>query len=261
MGIRTVKSTLLTIMTVSVLLFSVSAWSASTKEEVRELSTKVDAMQEDLAEIKKMIKDINSAPAPRAAAPAFKQQVVSVGSSPYKGEVNATLTLMEFSDYQCPFCARHNRDVMPTLISEYIDTGKLKFVMREKPIPALHRNAMNASMAALCAGDQGKYWEMHNLLFENQRELGVENLKAFAGTIGLDTAQYNECLDGEKHKSQISADIRLSDKLGMSGTPGFVVGVTDQNDPDKALMSVYIKGAKSLDSFKGTIDELLDSVK
>ena len=255
------KSILLTTMTVSLLLFSVSAWSASTKEEIQELSTKVDAMQEDLAEIKKMIKDIKSAPAPRAAAPGFKEQVVSVGSSPYKGQANATVTLMEFSDYQCPFCSRHYRDVMPTLISEYIDTGKVKFVMREKPIPSLHRNAMNASMAALCAGDQGKYWEMHNLLFDNQRELGVENLKAFAGTLELDTSKFNECLDGKKHNKQISEDIRVSDKLGMSGTPGFVVGLTDQNDPDKALMSVYIKGAKSLDSFKGTIDELLDSVK
>ncbi|MFC1701701.1 DsbA family protein, partial [Pseudomonadota bacterium] len=258
---RTVKNILLTIMTVSLLLFSFSAWSASTKEEIQELSTKVDAMQKDLAEIKTMLKDIKSAPAPRAAGPAFKEQVVSIGSSPVKGQANAIVTLMEFSDYQCPFCARHYRDVMPTLQAEYIDTGKVKFVMREKPIPSLHRNAMNASMAALCAGDQGKYWEMHNLLFDNQKELGDENLKAFAGTLGLDTSKFNECLDGKKHNEQISEDIRLSDKLGMSGTPGFIVGLTDQNDPDKALMSEYIKGAKSLDSFKAAIDELLESAK
>lgn len=250
-----------TLTVVCLLMFSITAWSASTKEEIQELSTQVEAMQKDLTEIKKLLKEIKSAPAPRAAAQAFREQVVSIGSSPVKGQTNATVTLMEFSDYQCPFCSRHYREVMPTLIADYVDTGKLKFVMREKPIPSLHRNAMNASMAALCAGDQGKYWEMHNLLFENQRELGVENLKAFAGTIGIDTTQFNECLDGKKHNKQISEDIRLSDKLGMSGTPGFIVGLTDQNDPDKALMSEYIKGAKSLDSFKAAIDELLESAE
>ena len=250
-----------TLMVVSLLLFSITAWSASTKEEIQALSSQVEAMQKDLAEIKTLLKDIKSAPAPRAAGPAFREQVVSTGNSPYKGKSDATVTLMEWSDYQCPFCARHYREVMPTLITEYVDTGKLKIVMREKPIPSLHRNAMNASMAALCAGDQGKYWEMHNLLFDNQRELGVENLKAFAATIGIDTSQFNECLDGKKHNEQITADIRVSDKLGMSGTPGFVVGLTDQNDPDKALMTEYLKGAKPLDSFKAAIDELLESAK
>ena len=164
------KTIFKTLTVVCLLLFSITAWSASTKEEIKALSAQVEAMQKDLAEIKTLIKDIKVAPAPRAAAPAFREQVVSIGNAPVKGKANATVTLMEFSDYQCPFCARHYREVMPTLISEYVDTGKLKFVMREKPIPSLHRNAMDASMAALCAGDQGKYWEMHNSLFDNQKE-------------------------------------------------------------------------------------------
>ena len=255
------KFTFKVLTVVCLLLFSITAWSASTKEEIQALSSQVEAMQKDLAEIKTLLKDIKSAPPARAAAPAFREQVVSTGNAPYKGKSDATVTLMEWSDYQCPFCARHYREVMPTLISEYVDSGKLKIVMREKPIPSLHRNAMNASMAALCAGDQGKYWEMHDLMFDNQRELGVDNLKSFADTIGIDTSQFNECLDGKKYNAQISADIRLSDKLGMSGTPGFILGLTDKNDPDKALMSEYLKGAKPLDSFKAAIDELLESAE
>ena len=225
------KKLLLAFIAISMLFVSVSGWSASTKEEIQALSVQVEEMQKDLAEIKKLLKEGARAPA-RAAAPAFKEQVVSAGSAPFKGKVDATVTLMEFSDYQCPFCARNYRDVMPTLETEYIDTGKLKFVMREKPIPSLHKNAMNASMAALCAGDQDKYWEMHNMLFDNQRELGVENLKSFAGESGLDTEAFNECLDEGKHKQQISADIQLAGKLGISGTPGFVIGLTDPKDPD-----------------------------
>ena len=257
------RKILITVMTAGLLLFSLSAWSASTKQELQELSTQVEAMQKDLAEIKELLKEIKSAPAPRAAAaaPAFKEQVASIGPSPYKGKAGATATLIELSDYQCPFCARNYRDVMPTLQEEYIDTGKLKFVMREYPIPSLHRNAMKASMAALCAGDQDKYWEMHNIMFENQRELGVDNLKAYAGTIGLDTAVFNECLDGDKHQKQINNDIAFASKLGVRGTPGFVVGLTDPKDSDKVNLTVYIKGAKSIDHFKAVIDSVLESAE
>jgi protein-disulfide isomerase len=258
-----VKKALIIFVSASFLLVSASAWAASTKQEIQELSAQVEEMQKDLAEIKNLLKEIKSAPAPRAAAaaPAFKEQVISIGDSPYKGKADATVTLVEFSDYQCPFCARNYREVMPTLEKEYIDTGKLKFVMRENPIPSLHRNANNASMAALCAGDQDKYWEMHNLLFDNQRELDVDNLKAFAGTIGLDTGVFNECLDSKKYEERLAADIASGAKLGVRGTPGFVLGLTDPKDPDKATMSVFIKGARPIGDFKREIDALLKSVE
>lgn len=248
-------------MVAGFLLFSSSAWSASTKQEIQELSTQVEEMQKDLVEIKELLKDIKKAPAARPAAPAFKEQVVNFGRSPYKGNADATVTLMEFSDYQCPFCARHNRDVMPTLQKEYIDTGKLKFVMREKPLPTLHKNAIGASQAALCAGDQDKYWDMHDIMFENQRQLGVDNLKVLAGNIGLDAATFNECLDSKKYEKHVKSDMALGAKLGSTGTPAFVLGLTDPNDPNKAKMSVFIKGARPLDSFKEAIDDLLKSAK
>lgn len=255
------KNSFILVIASTLLLFSLSAWSASTKQEIIELRAQVDEMQKDLVEIKKLLKDIKAAPPARAAAQPFKEQVVSVGNSPYKGDANATLTLMEFSDYQCPFCARHYRDVMPTLQAEYIDTGKLKFVMRENPIPNLHRDAMNASMAALCAGDQGKYWEMHDMMFDNQKKLGVDDLKGYAGAIGLDTASFNTCLETNKFSKQINADKSSADKMGVRGTPGFVLGVTDSNDPDKAMMTVYIRGARPLASFKQEIDSLLESIE
>lgn len=257
------KTVITSFIATSLLLFSFQAWSASTKEEVLELKEQVSEMRKDLAEIKKMIKEIKSAPAPRAApaAVAFKEQVVSVGSSPYKGNADAPVTMMEFSDYQCPYCSRNYREVLPRLEKEYIETGKLKFVIRENPIPSLHRNAKNASMAALCAGDQDKYWEMHNMLFENQRELDVDNLKAFAGKIGLDTATFSECLDSKKYEKRVNADVAMGAKLGVRGTPAFVLGLTDPDDTNKANMSVYIKGAQPFDNFKQAIDNLLESVE
>jgi len=257
------KNNFIIFIAASLLLVSLPAWSASTKQEVQALSAQVEEMQKDLAEIKKLLKEIKSAPAPRAAraAPSFKEQVISIGSSPYKGQADATVTLVEFSDYQCPFCARNYRQVMPTLVKDYVDTGKLKFVMRENPIPSLHRNATNASLAALCAKDQDKYWEMHNVMFDNQRELDLANLKVLAGGIGLDAATFDKCLDSKEHEKQVNKDIASGAKLGISGTPGFFLGLTDPKDSDKAKMTVFIKGAKSLGSFKQEIDALLKAAE
>lgn len=246
------------LLTTAFLLFSVSAWSASTKQEVLELKAQVAEMQKDLAEIKRLLQAGARAPA-APSQPSFKEQTVSIGASPFKGNADAPVTIIEYSDYQCPFCARNYREVLPVLEKEYIETGKLRFVMRESPIASIHRNATNASIAALCAGDQGKYWEMHNLLFDNQRELEVENLKSFAGTLGLDTATFDECLDSKKHEPTVQADLASAAKLGVSGTPGFLVGLTDPEDPDKVNLSVYIKGAKSIDAFRASIDDLLGS--
>lgn len=241
------------------LIFSLSAWSDTTKQEVLQLQEQVEEIQNTLAEIKELLEE--GARAPAAAPAGFRPQTISIGNSPFKGKVDAPITMVEYSDYQCPFCARNYREVMPILQEEYIDTGKLKFVMRENPIESIHKNAAGASMAALCAGNQGKYWEMHNLLFENQKELGIDNLKTFAGTIGLDTETFNKCLDDKATAGQVRKDMASGAKLGMRGTPGFFIGLTDLSDPDKVELMVNIRGAQSADQFKGSIDDLLESVE
>lgn len=251
----------LALISAGMLLFSLSAWSDSTKEEVLQLRIQVTEMQKDLAEIKQLLKEGARAPAPAGRPTGFREQTISIGNSPVKGKVDAPVTLVEYSDYQCPFCARNYRQVLPILQEEYIDTGKLRFVMREFPLATIHKDATNASMAALCAHEQGKYWEMHNLLFDNQKELGADNLKSFAESIGLDTASFNECLDSKKTEGEVREDMASGSKLGMGGTPGFFIGLTDPNDPDKVNLSVYIKGAQSIDNFKASIDDLLKSVE
>lgn len=257
------NNTIRTIAALGLILIGTNGWAASTKQEIQELKSQVETIQQGQAEIQKDLDEIKKLLQQGARAapgePAFVEQVVSVGPSPYKGQANATVTLIEYSDYQCPFCARHYRDVMPTLEDEYINSGKLKYVMRENPITSIHPNAVHASLAALCAGDQGLYWEMHNWLFDNQRELGVDNIKAHAATLDLDAAAFNQCLDDRKYEKQVNDDLASGAKLGVRGTPGFALGLTDPNDPDKAKMVTYIKGAQSLDNFKRAIDELLES--
>jgi len=139
------------------------------------------------------------------------------------------------------------------------DSGQLKYVMRENPIQSIHSRAMGAAQAALCANDQGKYWDMHNIMFDNQRELAEENLKAYAATIGLNTDEFNSCFDSKKHEGLVTQDLRDGQTLGIRGTPGFVLGLTDPKDPNKANFTVFLNGAKPLAEFKSAIDGLLDA--
>jgi protein-disulfide isomerase len=149
---------------------------------------------------------------------------------------------------------------MPELVKNYVDTGKLKYVMRENPL-GFHKNAMGASQAALCAGEQGMYWEMHNKMFDNQKQLAVENLKAYSAELGMDTAAFDTCLDSGKYEKRVNDDLATGRKLGIRGTPGFVLGLTDPEDSNKAHVTEFISGAQSLDTFNRTIEELLEKAE
>ena len=235
-------------------------WAASTKADLAELKGEVKdikegqvAIQKDLADIKKLLEQgARAAP----SKPAFKPTEVSIGDAPVLGAADATVTLVEFSDYDCPFCRRHKDQVMPDLVKNFVDTGKLKYVMREFPL-AMHANAKGASQAALCAGDQGEYWQMHDKMFANQRKLGVENLKTFAVELGLDSTAFDTCMDDGKYAKQISADLTTGGRMGITGTPAFVLGLTDPKDPNKANVTQFISGAQSLEKFTQVIEDLL----
>jgi protein-disulfide isomerase len=250
------------VFALSCLAFSLSGFAASTKQEVIELKDQVAEMRKELAEIKKLLETGARAAQPsQPAQAAFQEQIVSIGDSPVRGDEKAPVTIIEYSDYQCPFCARHYRDVMPLLLKDYVDTGKLKFIMREFPLTSIHANAMAASNAALCAGDQGKYWEMHNLMFDNQRQLAVEQLKSYAQSLNLNMETFGGCLDDKSKEQQVQSDLASGTKLGMRGTPGFFIGLTDSADPDKVNVSVFIRGAQGIDQFRASINDLLKSAE
>ena len=235
---------------------------AQSSVEIESLQTEIQAIrqgqqqiQKDLAEIKKLLQQGNRPTAPKAQA--FKPTDLTIGASAVLGNNDAQVTMVGFSDYQCPYCSRHATTVLPELIKEYVDTGKLKIVMREFPIVKLHPRAMNASHAALCAAEQDKYWEMHDLIFSTPKQIEVENLKSHARTLGLDSDQFNSCLDKKKYTAQIRANQIEGQKYGISGTPSFVLGLTNPRDPDKVRLTKFVRGARSLSSFKQVIDELL----
>jgi len=253
-------------MTITLLLlFSIQpAWAASTKAEVLELQKEVQALKEgqadmksDLAEIKKLLESGARAAATPPKAKPFEPRDVMITGAPVKGDANAKVTLIEYSDYQCPFCSRHSKQTMPQIIKNYVDAGKVKFVMREFPIPSLHPRATAASEAALCASAQGKYWEMHDILFSNQRKMSNDDLRAYASEIGLDADKFNTCLEQKDYAEQVSKDIQEGKEMGVKGTPSFVLGLTDSTDSNKIRVTKFVRGARGYDAFAKEIDELL----
>jgi protein-disulfide isomerase len=187
----------------------------------------------------------NVANAPAAAAPGAPAeppvQKVDVGNAPVKGPANAPVTIVAFSDFECPFCSR----VVPTLKQiEDQYQGKVKVAFRNQPLP-MHANAKAAAAAALAAHEQGKFWEMHDKLFANQRALDRASLDKYAQELGLNVDKFKAALDSNKFAQQIEADAADAGRLGATGTPTFFIN-------GRTLV-----GAQPFDAFKRVIDEEL----
>ncbi len=170
------------------------------------------------------------------------------------GEIDAPVTIVEFSDYQCPFCRRFSLFVFPAIQREYIDTGKVRYVFRDFPLSSIHQQAEKAHESARCAAEFNKYWEMHDVLFERQNDLMVPSLKQYAGELGLDSTRFEECLDSGKYQVAIQKDVADGQAAGISGTPSFFVGKSGSGD---SITCTIIRGAQPLATFQAIIQQLL----
>ena len=231
------------------------------RNEVRALKDSQVAIQKDLAEIKTLIQQARQA-APAAAAPAGPARPTEVAmatdyNANIKGGQSAKYTLVEFTDYQCPFCSRYYRDTYPEIMKQYVDTGKIKYVVREFPLESIHPQAFKASEAALCAGDQQKSFDMHDRLFTEQKALAASDLAKHAQTVGLDVAKFQECLSSGKYAKNVRKDLADGSKAGVTGTPSFFLGVTQSDGSLKVLNT--LKGAQPLAAFKDALDSMIAS--
>jgi protein-disulfide isomerase len=167
---------------------------------------------------------------------------VSADDDPARGPANAPVTIIEFSDFQCPFCSR----AVPTLKQVEQRYGdKVRIVFRDLPLVSIHKDAAKAAEAATCAHEQGKFWELHDRMFENQAQLGVEDLKKHAAALGLAAEPFAKCLDSGKHTEEWQKDIRAAEQVGVSSTPAFLVN------------GRLLTGAQPLEAFVEVIDEEL----
>jgi protein-disulfide isomerase len=223
---------------------------SSLRKEIETLNSGQVAMRNDMNEMRDLLRRAPTQP----AAP--RDIMLTVGDAPFKGNANAKLTLVEFTDYECGFCARHVKETFPQLERDYVATGKLKYVFRNFPLESIHKQSFKAHEAAACAGEQGKFWEMHDRLFASQPALAPTDITGYAQTLGLDMKRFQACLSAGAHTEQIRKNIAEGEKAGVTGTPTFFLGVTTPNSPTLKVTKTIV-GAKAYTAFKEEIDALL----
>lgn len=173
--------------------------------------------------------------------PVFRAEV-STNGAPSKGPVKAAVTIVKFEDFYCPFCKRAQA-TLSQLLDRY--GKKMRLVHRDFPIDSLHPEARRAHEAARCAGEQGKFWQFHDVLYLNAPKAGPDALKTYAKTVGLKLATFERCLAEGKYKNAVQKDVEEASRLGLTGTPAFFIN------------GRLISGAQPLDSFASIIDDEL----
>ena len=174
---------------------------------------------------------------------------VSSDDDPFLGSPEAPITIIEFSDFECPFCKRFFDGTLKDIITNYVDTGKVKYVLRDFPLSDIHPDAEIAAEAANCANEQDKYWEFHDLLFQNQEDWISGNttveFKKYGSSLGLNEEQFALCLESGKYVDEILMDMQDGLNAGVQGTPTFYIN------------GVKVVGAQVYSVFKQVIDEEL----
>ncbi len=215
------------------------------------VANSLDRGTAQLEAVTEILEDLPLAAAPGANArpsrpgrpDANREYKVSVGDAPVRGSEDAAVTIVEFSDFQCPFCNR----VTPTLAKieeEYGD--QVRLVFKHMPLASIHPLAGQAHSAAEAAHQQGKFWEMHDLIFANQRDLAVPTLEGYATTMGLDMDQFRKDMKAEATAKRINDDLKEAAELSVTGTPSFFIN------------GKFLSGAQPFTNFKRVIDEALE---
>lgn len=173
------------------------------------------------------------------------------------GNPAAKLVVVEFADYQCPACGRQARDILPKFKTDYIDTGKVAYVYKDYPIERFHRLAFQASEAAQCAGDQGKFWEMHNLLYSRQDALQEDDLYDHAASLSLDISAFQDCMITNKHAAGIKQNIEEGQILKFTGTPTIYICIPEKDQAGLVRVVHVIPGVGGYGGFSQQLEKYL----
>ena len=221
----------------------------SLRKEIEALKAQQSEMQKSLDEIREFLK---AATGGRFGAPSLVNSTFDISGLPARGAAQAPVTLIELSDYHCPFCRRHVQQTQPRLYTELVDKGKLRHVFVHYPIAQLHPDASKSHEAALCASDQGKFWELHSRLFDAPLKT-AEELTGLAQAAGIEPVQFRACLDSGKHAAEVQASVERVVKLNVNGTPMFLLGRSTGN---QIKVAKVIEGAQPFETFKLAVEEI-----
>jgi protein-disulfide isomerase len=212
-----------------------------------------DQILEELRQIRELLESQGGRGAPPAPAPTRAK--LNLDGFQMLGSKNAPITLVEFTDYQCPFCQRFHTTVFSELKKNYIDTGKVRFYSRDLPLDSIHPDAVRAAQAARCAIDQGQYWALRDVMGANPGQLDMDSLVADAAGLRMDTNAFRTCLTSGKYREAVQTDVLEAMKVGAQATPTFVVGKTTPTGVDGELLV----GSQPLSEFQKAFAKIENS--
>ena len=179
---------------------------------------------------------------------------LKIDGAAMKGAASARLAMIEFSDFECPFCGRYFHESYPRIDSDYVNTGKIRYVFRHFPLVSLHPRAMKASEAAECAQRQEKFWPLHDVLFSNQKALEPASLMDHARAAGLEMKTFETCLNGQAAPT-VLADMDLGTRAGIMATPTFLLGFVQEDGSVQVVQRIV--GARPYEDLKAVLDSML----
>lgn len=232
-------------------------------QQLIKLQQEISGLRQDINELKELVKEHQAGPVATAPAPAPQQnappqvaalyEVALDTDTPLLGDEAARIAIVEFSDFECPYCANFHTQTFSRLRSDYVDQGKIRYAVRHLPLD-FHKNAKSAAIAASCAAQQDMFWEMQGELFTNQKQLGPDLYTGIADRLGLDAAAFEKCLGSEEALARVNSDLGYAASIGVTGTPTFFVGRLEGN---RLVDATKIVGSASFDSFRTTVEQLL----
>ncbi len=231
------------------ILAAIQILLAQQKRSEQELQT----LRKELTDIRALLEEGKAADAARKSVPG-PSETISIAGAPTRGRANAPLVMIEYADFECPFCGTYSRDTFPSLDHEFIQTGKLLYAFKHFPLEHIHKTAFGAAVAGECAQRQGKFWELHDRLFASQQHLGDDDLVQHAIAVGITAAEFHRCLTSDA-VMKVRDDMAIAQGIGIRGTPTFVVGTLQADG--RVRVSRIVPGALPYLSLKGILQSLM----
>ena len=214
-----------------------------------------ERLQKELDEIKALLMERPARVDTPAAVRPEESRTLNVFGEPFKGSAAARVAILEFSDFDCSYCAKYATEIYPLLDHAYIQAGKVKYFFRDLPGPE-HPNALFKARVARCAGDQDKFWEAHDRLFKDQSPFDGPGLVSFGEALGLDRVAFNGCITSDRHLEAIGRSALGATRMRINGTPAFLIGTLSEDGSVLRATKVFL-GAESFQAFRTVLDDLL----
>ena len=229
--------------------------SGSLQNQIDALKQGQQRIEQELQEIKALLQARPGRGETPAATMPPPMVSLNVHGEPFRGSALAKVAILEYSDFDCTYCARYAKEIYPLIDHAYIQAGKVKYFFRDLPNPE-HLNAMFKARLARCAGEQGRFWEAHDRLFQDQKPFDAPGMATFIQAVGLDAAPFQACIASDRYTEAIERSAGLANSLRINGTPAFLIGILSDDGSVIRASKIFL-GAESFDAFRKVLDDLL----